>query len=539
MFSGQEERDPKARGAKHGIDADKGTRRRMDRGITMREKAREGALTKLRRQGGANENEPLDQVSSNDCMSFNKNTNPASIPVTMLNDFVGLAQSDDDGKRMYGTMMIRKLLSVEKNPPLNEVINTDICPLLVTFLTRSDFPELQFEAAWALTNVASGTQEHTSYIIDLNTIPHFITLLSSPSEDCREQAAWAIGNLAGDSAKFRDYVLQLGAMEPLLRVINTPCDKVSVLRNAVWALSNLCRSKPPPELEKVAVALPVLSGLMRHQDDEVVTDACWAISYISDGPNDRIQRVLEAGVLDVVVQMLSAPTSAMQTPAIRTIGNVVTGNDMQTQTVINAGALSAMHFLLAHPKRSIRKETCWTLSNIAAGTPDQIQAIINANLFPSIMKAMLAAEFEVKKEAVWTVANATSGGTKEQIRYLVEIGVLNPLVELLSLYDAKIVVVALEAITNVLQVGEDDKNENGLTSNRFAAMLNDNGGLDKIEGLQNHTNNEVYNNAMTIVETFFELEDVPVQNLAPQLTSQASGFAFGGQTGGNTNQYSF
>lgn len=31
------------------------------------------------------------------------------------------------------------------------------------------------------------------------------------------------------------------------------------------------------------------------------------------------------------------------------------------------------------------------------------------------------AEFDIKKEAAWAVSNATSGGTAEQIRYLVEV----------------------------------------------------------------------------------------------------------------------
>ena len=64
-------------------------------------------------------------------------------------------------------------------------------------------------------------------------------------------------------------------------------------RNAVWALSNLCRGKnPPPDFAKVSPALPILAHLLFFNDTDVLADTCWALSYLSDGPNEKVQAVI-------------------------------------------------------------------------------------------------------------------------------------------------------------------------------------------------------------------------------------------------------
>ena len=77
------------------------------------------------------------------------------------------------------------------------------------------------------------------------------------------------------------------------------------VRNATWTLSNLCRGKNPrPEWRLVQPCMPVLAKLLYALDEEVLTDACWALSYLSDGSNEKIQAVIESGVCLRLVELL-------------------------------------------------------------------------------------------------------------------------------------------------------------------------------------------------------------------------------------------
>ncbi|KAG8225143.1 hypothetical protein J437_LFUL006167 [Ladona fulva] len=272
-----------------GKDQDEMRRRRNEVTIELRKSKRDETYLKRRN---------VPQMDSTDDEEIDRNT--ANLELLVAN-----ANSDIPDVQLNAVQAARKLLSSDRNPPIDALINSGILPILVACLERHDNPALQFEAAWALTNIASGTSAQTKAVVTAGAVPLFLQLLHSQHHNVCEQAVWALGNIIGDGPALRDFVINLGVVPPLLSFIK-PDIPISFLRNVTWVIVNLCRNKePPPSPNTIKQILPALTALIHHTDINILVDTVWALSYLTDGGNEQIQLVIDSGVVPKLIPLLS------------------------------------------------------------------------------------------------------------------------------------------------------------------------------------------------------------------------------------------
>jgi len=250
-----------------------------------------------------------------------------------------------------------------------------------------------------------------------------------------------------------------------------------------------------------------------------------------------------------LVQLLGHPCTPVQTPILRVLGNLASGDSTQTDVIVEAGGLGSLGHLIAQPgaKRGLLKEACWILSNMAAAASTRVsRGLVEMGAARTLCAVLTGTDqqYDVRREAAWAVCNATlaAGGDDALVAGWVQSGVVQALVACLDSPDVEVVAVALSAMATILASGARLASSSTLHSsgagagggaNPYAAMVDEHGGVDRLEALQTHGNLAVYERAVSILERYFGAEASEEAHLAadaavaPALAPGGSSFVFG------------
>ena len=260
------------------------------------------------------------------------------------------------------------------------------------------------------------------------------------------------------------------------------------------------------------IVIPTVSAILeKATKDETLIDTVWAISYISDAGEKTIPHIIEQGIIPSILKISGHSNSQVAIPALRAIGNFVTGSDEQTDILISHGLLHVLHSLIGHSESMIRKETVWTLSNVCAGSESQIMQLIDLGIMDNLIELVYKDSVEVQREAVWGLSNTTALKNPKIIQILAEKGIVKAMSQWLKSKDSKTLVVLLEGLSNILEVGIQTF---GREENQYCNLVEECGALDTLEELQEYPNQHVYELALSILENYFPLEEVDLTSNA-------------------------
>ena len=420
-----------------------------------------------------------------------------------LEELISLLHSPNKKLCLMGVYGIRKLLSQGFPSAIDRIMSSGAVGLIVACLSYDDSPQIQYEAAWAITNICTGSHQEIWLVIEQGCLAGLVHMLTSSINEVKEQALWALGNIAADSGEHRDLILEAGVVQPLVGIIMNS-QAISLVKQGCWTACNICRAKPRPVLDKLHPLMPALAkGIMLHKElQEIVPDILWSFGCLTENNLGAIDKVIELELVPVIIGFARSKASAYTLPALKVIGNVIGGNDRHTDAIVEYGGIKVLKECLGVEYKPVKKEAVWAISNLCAGTSEQLDKLLRSNILRILAECGPDENLQIQKEIVWAFANAVGCGYDIFDR-LLEQGIFACLVPFLHSIDSSIVLVALMAIDQTFEYFQGDSE--GLQ--RCLECFEENNGDKEIYKLQNHPESRVYKKALKFLETYLDSEN--------------------------------
>ncbi|KAI9314337.1 armadillo-type protein [Dichotomocladium elegans] len=376
--------------------------------------------------------------------------------------------------------MIRKYLTqgsaTASQGVTDEILALNILPRLRELLGEDSVPDLQFEVAWIVTNIAAGTSDQVQPLISEGFIPALLECLQSPSVkiSVKAQAAWALSNFAGESPTLREELMRKRAIEVVSQVLSQVCDvtydeaviwsgvpkRISIMddnlrvdiKALTWSISNMARGgfRTADYWDLYISAFEALSKAILFDHKELWIDGGWGLSRILHNTHDvddfykNIQIPQSFG--SRLAEILSESNISVAIPILRILINITSGPTDPCILFRDSQLLSTLVNLMSDNTAScIRRDAFLVVANIVASENPMIDMVINDQDILHGLQAAICVpnhyfnedtmtweshqyylrittdeDWKVTMEALWIICNIFTVGNDHQIRALLE-----------------------------------------------------------------------------------------------------------------------
>jgi hypothetical protein len=381
--------------------------------------------------------------------------------VSLIPPLMRALRSSIHRHKYIGAQILRNVLCLA-SPPIDAIVAAGAVPLLAKLLDNVDTSATQFEAACALTCVASShsacftklpgavasvvrlldssdrdvckqavrllgllADSHAKRIVDApRAIERFVVLLGSADCSVCETIVRTLGTIAGESIAHRDLVLQYGALAAIVDMLTrlTAGNVSVVLRwEVLRTITKFYRGTPSPPLGLFVMAIPLLVEMVvRSPEPDVTSMTLSALAHITDGGIEGVSAVVSAGALPVIMHHASNRRNAIATPALRCLHNVASADAHHAALAIHHNAIPLLCTVLQRTHvDSKQAEILETLSAIAAGSGPYVNVLLQFGVFDVITDYVTSFSELTRRASQRVVSNALVGASDDVVTDIV------------------------------------------------------------------------------------------------------------------------
>lgn len=153
-----------------------------------------------------------------------------------------LLYSSDINDNIKGAMNLKAMLCIGRDEVYEvaqEVIDAGVVIRLVDFLKINN-RDIQYPAAFCLTNVAAGHDEQTQTVVDAGAIDPLIGFLTCSSAQLRRQAVFCLANIGGSTPQYRILLARHPEFFSSMFLSAEMAQEAKILELICWNLRNVC-----------------------------------------------------------------------------------------------------------------------------------------------------------------------------------------------------------------------------------------------------------------------------------------------------------
>eukprot|EP00002_Diphylleia_rotans_P001773 TRINITY_DN11008_c0_g1_i1.p1 TRINITY_DN11008_c0_g1~~TRINITY_DN11008_c0_g1_i1.p1 ORF type:complete len:528 (-),score=90.42 TRINITY_DN11008_c0_g1_i1:192-1775(-) len=204
----------------------------------------------------------------------------------------------------------------------------------------------------------------------------------------------------------------------------------------------------------------VLNYLNQQEHIQLAVEGCKFICYILHGSSEYTNSILEQGLVQRSIQLLTWPFLEIVDKALNMMGNVAGEGSLHRDYLLSHGALPAIYTLLeTNISPQIIRQAAWVISNIFRHKPRPIISHAQSAL-ASLGPLLFMEDREILSDSCWALAYL-SDGSRDHIQALIDAGLCRRLCDLMRHPEVSVHFPALKALSNCV-MGDNSQTQAAL-----------------------------------------------------------------------------